>query len=258
MDNIWNSQELTIVLVSLPGNNCETVPLLFFSRTEDEVLPVLSSRKFRKQLLDLLHIFYISSPKCRLCLFVSTSFSKSPLPHNWLFCSKSALSQRETVLFSSKLWSGRNWDTDLGGGAGSRGSPLLPPRFHPPRRLPPWRSLAAHHHIVLPEEQLGGSAAEGNDLWSRVSSKRSNHKEKFDKIFLFFPMEKLLFVSEKQNKKRLVSPVELCHDDYFFLREFTVIKSNFLSVRAWDCAVKLVGLKQETKMRTKNTFCSFS
>lgn len=71
-------------------------------------------------------------------------------------------------------------------------------------------------------------------------------------------MEKLLFMLRKTKQKNISFPVELCHDDYLFLREFTVIKSNFLSVRVWDCAVKLVNLKQETKKGTKNTFCSFS
>lgn len=198
MENVWNSQELTIVLVLLPGNNRETVPLLFF----------FPGQKMRSCLCFqavssggnywiCCIFFYISFPKCRLCLFVSSSFSKSPLPHNWPLCSESALSQRETVLFSSKLWSGRNWGADPGGGAGSRGSPLLPPRFHPPRRLPPWRSLAAHHRLLLPEEQLGGSAAEGNGLWSRVSSKRLKQKDMFDKSFSIFSNGKTFVYAQK-------------------------------------------------------------
>lgn len=76
------------------------------------------------------------------------------------------------VFLCSKLWSGRNWETDPGGGARSWGSPLFPARVHPPGRLPPGGSLPAHHHLLLPEEQLGGSATEGNTLrlmvWSQI------------------------------------------------------------------------------------------
>lgn len=68
----------------------------------------------------------------------------------------------------SELQSGWNRKADPGGGARSRGSPLLPARIRPPGRLPPGCSLPPHHRLLLPEEQLGGSAAEGNDLRSRL------------------------------------------------------------------------------------------
>lgn len=70
---------------------------------------------------------------------------------------------------SSQLQSGRHREANPGSGAGGRRSSLLSKRIHPPGRLPARCSLPAHHHLLLPEEQLGGPAAEGNTVIFRVT-----------------------------------------------------------------------------------------
>lgn len=88
----------------MPGNNCETVLLLFFSRTEDEVLPVLSSCKFRRQLLDLLHLFFFSVPqRAGSAVLSQLAFSKLLLPHNWPPCSSLRFLNANRFVFQQTL-----------------------------------------------------------------------------------------------------------------------------------------------------------
>ena len=66
----------------------------------------------------------------------------------------------------SKLQSDKHREAHPGSGARGRGSSLLSPGIHPPGRLPARCSLAPHHSLLFPEEQLGGSAAQGDTFWS--------------------------------------------------------------------------------------------
>lgn len=89
-------------------------------------------------------------------------------------CSKYFVEVTRSWSLSSKLRPVRSWEADPGCGAGSWGSSLLPSRIHPSGQLPTGRTLAAHHHLLVPEEQLGGPAAEGKTLWRPERLQRIN------------------------------------------------------------------------------------
>lgn len=89
--------------ILLPGNNRETVLLLFFSRTEDEVLPVLSSCKFRRQLLDLLRLFFSVPQSAGSAVLSQLAFSKLLLPHNWPPCSSLRFLNANRFVFQQTL-----------------------------------------------------------------------------------------------------------------------------------------------------------
>lgn len=73
---------------------------MFFCRTEDEVLPVLSSRKFRRQLLGLQHVFPMLSAGTVLSqlLFLNAQlavWSEAAVPQLRPFCFPANFDQTE-------------------------------------------------------------------------------------------------------------------------------------------------------------------